>query len=196
MSTENTPKSFDSPWDQLNQIDPERALQIHPNDTYRLNRALTLWATTGQIPSNLAPVFTQEFPAIFVVINPENEILKDRIEKRATQMIDEDGWLLEVKSLLGTRWEPFMLSKKLIGYNHIVSVLRQQEEFSQDLLIKVIQQETWQYAKRQKKFIKRLLLLLEKEKSQNKGLIEVINTSTNPFDSLTSVFSCFNSLIQ
>ena len=44
-------------WGELQNIDPKRAREIHPQDIYRLERALRLWYVTGNLPSSQKPVF-------------------------------------------------------------------------------------------------------------------------------------------
>lgn len=177
-------------WSQLNAIDPVRAAQLHPHDTYRIDRALAVWHTTGQLPSSLMPVFQQEFPALFVVVNPEKPILTQRIALRAAQMLKSGEWLQEVKQLLGTAWEPFMLAK-LIGYKDLVHFLRDPAADHKNLET-VIQQETWQYAKRQKKFIRRFLEHIEKERLALKFKGHVIDASDVTKDYVSTVVECFN----
>ncbi len=165
-------------WEKLNHIDPVRAQQIHPHDTYRIKRGLDLWHITGEKPSSLAPTFIQEFPVIFVVINPDDATLKQRIEQRTINMLNkQDGWLQEVERLLGTEWEPFMSSHKLIGYDHIVTFLKENDMSKRSELIKIIQHETWHYAKKQKKFIKRLMTLIMQEHDQGHFIGKVITVA-------------------
>ena len=38
-------------WHELKKIDPVRANAIHPHDRYRIERALSIWYTTGKKPS-------------------------------------------------------------------------------------------------------------------------------------------------
>ncbi len=186
----------ESLWNQLNSIDSVRAASLHPNDTYRLERALDLWQTTGQLPSSLEPVFVQEFPVLFVVVDPGRDLLRERIEQRAIQMINQDGWITEVQQLLGTKWEYFMKSKRLIGYDLIVDALLGKQATSYDDLIKLIQYETWDYAKRQQKFIRRFLEHLKKAEPLHKGYVEVLTISGNLHESLDQAISSFNNLIS
>ena len=56
-------------WKQLYAIDPERALKIHPNDTYRIKRALAIYQETGRKPSELKPIYQPIGNFCFVYIN-------------------------------------------------------------------------------------------------------------------------------
>ena len=76
-----------SPWNLLQQIDPVRAASLHPNDTYRVARALKIWHQTGTLPSKTIPVYSPPFPSNLVFINLERELLYQRIDQRAVEMV-------------------------------------------------------------------------------------------------------------
>ena len=136
-------------WNLLYSIDPERALRIHQNDLYRINRALDIFYSTGKKPSDQMPQYTPMGSFCFVFLDRDRNDLYDRINKRAQIML-QDGWLQEVERLQGTAWEPFLKKKKLIGYDDILNYLeadKTKQEFEQ--LVEVISQKTRNYAKRQ-----------------------------------------------
>jgi tRNA dimethylallyltransferase len=141
-------------WRMLNDIDPDRAQAIHPNDRYRLTRALTLWHTTGQKPSTLNPHFIAPFDACIIALEPPEHELKERIAQRAAHMINEEGWIQEAEHLMHTQWESFIIQKGLIGYAEIFAWIRagKPAQLRSDL-IATITTQTWQYAKRQLKFL-------------------------------------------
>jgi tRNA dimethylallyltransferase len=142
-------------WKLLQKIDPERAEQLHPNDTYRINRALKIWLQTGQKPSTLKPEFKAEFNALIVYIQPNPEELKKRIKQRTIKMIN-DGWIQEVEQIMETNWEPFLMSKGIIGYPEILNWIKTGKNKNQlPELIEKIQTQTLQYAKRQRIFWKK-----------------------------------------
>jgi tRNA dimethylallyltransferase len=143
-------------WNLLQKIDSERAKQLHPNDTYRVNRALEIWLQTGQKPSIYKPKFKAEFDALIVYIQPDPEELTKKIKQRTIQMIEKEGLVQETEQLVGTDWEPFLMSKGIIGYPEIFNWIRagkSKNELSQ--LIEKIQTQTLQYAKRQRIFWKK-----------------------------------------
>jgi tRNA dimethylallyltransferase len=130
----------------LNAVDPERAAQIHPHDTYRINRALHIWHTTGNKPSTYAPLFKapRDFMLIFLTRNRAE--LYDRINKRVKLMVDE-GWPAECAALRGTPWESFVCTKGIIGYKEMMAVVS--GESSLEEAVPRIAQDTRHYAKRQ-----------------------------------------------
>lgn len=148
-------KPEDINWQTLHRIDPLRAKEIHPHDIYRIERALSIWQTTGVLPSLLKPTFDPSLKALLVALDPNLSQIKPLVEKRFFQMLDE-GWIEEATQLLGTAWEPFIVSKGFIGYDHIFSWIRLQQPTKQELAASIIR-ETMQYAKRQKVFLKSLI---------------------------------------
>jgi tRNA dimethylallyltransferase len=158
-------KSEPGNWDKLYEIDPERAMAIHPNDSYRINRALALWKQTGKKPSELEPEFDPPFSARIIFIDLDRELLYKRINLRTEQMIglsdSGDSWIEETKGLKSTEWERFLKQKKLIGYPEIFDWIDCGEKVEQiPDLIKLIQVKTRNYAKRQITFWKKFRNLL------------------------------------
>lgn len=148
-----------SPWDLLNQIDPDRARELHPHDLYRVNRALHLWESTGQKPSSLKPTYQPAVIPCFVYIQPNREILKERINLRTKIMVYESGWIEEAESLIDTPWEPFVQSKGLIGYTDLIDWIKAgKKPETLPAVVTLIQQATWHYAKRQMAFWKKFAL--------------------------------------
>jgi len=143
-------------WDSLNEIDPKRASMIHPNDSYRINRALSIWHTLGKKPSDYIPLFNPPSSYTVLCLGRERKELYERIDSRVYAMI-RDGWLEETKSLQKTPWEVFVRSKKIIGYDDIFAYLegdRSPENLKK--MIHAIQQKTRNYAKRQMTFWRKL----------------------------------------
>ena len=139
-------------WEQLNKVDPERAKQVHPNDHYRLKRALAIYKTTGTRPSELLPKYCPPFSAHVMFLDPPTDWLYARINKRTEVMI-HGGWIEETQKLLDTEWEQFLIAKGLIGYPEIITWLRgskKQDELPE--LISQIAKQTRDYAKRQRTF--------------------------------------------
>lgn len=152
-------------WDTLNAIDPQRASMIHPNDTYRLQRAISIWHSTGKKPSDYAPIYNPLAPYDVYCLTRERHELYERIDARVHIMMNE-GWIEETKGLLGTPWEDFLRSKKIIGYADILEYLS--SDLSPEMMkamIHSIQQKTRNYAKRQMTFWRKLEKDLMREQS-------------------------------
>ncbi len=144
-------------WHDLYAIDPARALKIEKNDSYRINRALTIWHNHGIKPSEYMPV--NRIPGNFhvVFLSRPRQNLYDRINRRIITMLD-NGWLEEVEPFLGTDWEQFIQEKKIIGYNELLDHLNNRVDLVR--AISIIQKRTRRYAKRQYTFWRMLAKIL------------------------------------
>ncbi|MBD3273317.1 tRNA (adenosine(37)-N6)-dimethylallyltransferase MiaA [Candidatus Dependentiae bacterium] len=161
-------------WELLNKIDPIRASHIHPNDEYRLKRALDIWKETGLKPSQIKPDFSPFFNSFFIHLNLEKDVLYKRIEKRTKKMFDL-GWVKEVEKILGSDWESFFLKKGLIGYKNIVDWIKNGKDKKQfDCLVEEVIKETKLYAKRQKTFWKSFKKHLQKESKNPEFICKII----------------------
>lgn len=140
----------DDLWRRLYEIDPDRARALHKNDSYRIQRALSLWSETGIKPSQQKPIYDPIASYLFLYCTRQRTDLYGRINQRVSHMIDA-GWIEETKALVGTPWEDFLLSKKIIGYDDIVRYLLHHAH-DRDALIEIIAQKTRNYAKRQETF--------------------------------------------
>lgn len=167
-SESNQNLKLERSWQQLALIDPLRAEQLHPNDAYRINRALDIWEATGILPSRLQPKFQFPNSAIIISLEPSREILEQRIIARTHSMLNRDGWIDEANKFLDTPWEKFICAKGLLGYDFIFNYLRKQEN-NFDKLVDQIIIETRQYAKRQMTFLqgffKKILALKQQKKT-------------------------------
>lgn len=155
-------------WQKLAAVDPARAAQIHQHDIYRLQRALAIWTSTGQLPSQLQPTFNFNYPAYVLMLTPDKAVLRERIAQRTMQMLQVDGWIDEAAKLIDTEWELFVRSKGLLGYDLIFDAIRNGNA-TPSLLAPAIIQQTAQYAKRQLTFLrgftKKILALNEQKKT-------------------------------
>lgn len=171
-------------WHHLHTIDPERASQIHPNDHYRLKRALEIWHSTGQKPSQYKPGYVPLSGLsdwLIVHVTRERKNLYDRIDKRVLQMMQE-GLIAEVQNLVATGWEPFLLEKGIIGYPEIIAYLK--HTYTLEQVTSLIQQRTRNYAKRQETFWRMLKkdILKACEGDQSKGRIIELDLTYSDID--------------
>lgn len=146
-------------WQKLHAIDPERAADIHPHDTYRLKRAMAIWRATGQKPSLFVPQYQPPADYFLLFLTRDRTELYERINDRVGIMI-QSGWIDEVKKLCGTEWEQFLVDKKMIGYDDVLSYVK--GSVSLGNMVQIIQQKTRMYAKRQHTFWR----MLERELMQ------------------------------
>jgi len=199
-------------WEELLRIDPERAQKIHPHDSYRIERALQLWRTTGVLPSEQKPVFKPVTDnALLVHIARDREELYARINARTIDMIlgsaaaeegyydfdpssySTSGWVGEVRRLPAD-WRDFLLKKGIIGYPEIIHFLQLAQPHVPQL-IAAIQKSTRNYAKRQITFWRMLSHKLQAHGLE--GRIMECNLTLSPIDlyirQLKEVVSHFSS---
>ena len=86
-------------WQQLYEIDPARAQAIDKHDRYRIERALIIWHTTGQKPSEQKPIYQplgqqslgqQSLVKFFLTyVTRDRQELYDRINQRTHLMMEQ-----------------------------------------------------------------------------------------------------------
>ena len=91
---------------RLEQVDPDSAARIHPNDSQRIQRALEVYDITGKSLSSLHKAAKHDalpYRLLKIALVPENrEWLRERAAMRFEQMIEE-GFLEEVQHLYDRR---------------------------------------------------------------------------------------------
>lgn len=104
---------------RLQQLDPDRAARIHPNDPQRTLRALEIIELTGRAASEFGMQGSETLPyrAIRLFLYPENrDWLHDRIARRFHAML-EDGFLEEARQLFARPdLDPSLPSLRTVGY--------------------------------------------------------------------------------
>lgn len=139
----------ESLYKRLLKSDPEAAARIHPNDTFRIIRALEVYETTGMPISehHKKHAFSgNRFNVLKIGLTTEREDLYKRIEKRVDMMI-EAGFAEEVKRLLEMNYHAGLKSMQSIGYRHMVEYVT--GRISLDETVKTLKQDTRRFAKRQ-----------------------------------------------
>ncbi|MEB3223815.1 MAG: tRNA (adenosine(37)-N6)-dimethylallyltransferase MiaA [Candidatus Sericytochromatia bacterium] len=133
------------PWGALAEVDPETAKRLHPNDRFRIVRALEVFRLTGTPIS--AQQHTQPCPYRLLVIGvaaPRAD-LYSRIDTRVVAM-QEAGLLGEVEALAARwGWDHPLLGT--LGYAEMASYLRGERSLPEATA--AMAQHTRNYAKRQ-----------------------------------------------
>ena len=134
---------------ELQRLDPEVSLRIHPQDTLRIIRAMEVFYQTN-IPlsrHHREHAFLEKPYEVFKVgLICAREEMYRRIEARTDEMIAA-GWAEEVKSLLNQGHAPGLRSLQSLGYKHMVSYVTGKIPLSE--AIYSIKRDTRRYAKRQ-----------------------------------------------
>jgi tRNA dimethylallyltransferase len=136
--------------ERLESCDPVTAGRIHPNDRYRIVRALEVFELTGIPLSRHFEHHARERKAWYeflkIGIDLPRDILHERINTRAEEMI-KAGWIEETERLLESGIDPFCPGLRTLGYPEVISYIN--GEIGMETLVGTIQKLTRQYAKRQ-----------------------------------------------
>ena len=139
---------------RLQEIDPESAQRLHPNDLRRVIRAIEVYELTGTPLSRQKMPSFQDAPYDFQLyaVDMPRDTLYRRIDRRVDQMI-ADGLLDEVKGLLRAGLPPDAQSMQGLGYKEMLPVIRGEMALSDAAgLIKL---RTRHFAKRQLTWFRR-----------------------------------------
>ncbi len=159
---------------RLSQLDSATAKRIHPNDTYRILRALEVYELTGKTISELQGEhsFTDKpFRVLKIGLHMDREIIYDRINRRVDAMIDS-GLVNEVKGLLGMGYSADLKSMQSIGYRHMVDFIEGHSSWEEAL--RTLKRDTRRYAKRQLTWFKADSAIVWKEPGQLKEIRRTI----------------------
>lgn len=140
---------------KLEEIDPQAAATIHPNNVKRVLRALEVFYATGKTVTeqNAASKLTKSpFEFILCALSCEREILYDRINRRVDQMVQR-GLFDEVNTLLADGTDRNCQSMQGIGYKETAMFLS--GEITEKECIEKIKQNSRNYAKRQLTWFRR-----------------------------------------
>jgi len=135
---------------RLQELDPEYAVKVHPNNKKRLIRALEIYTVTGKPPSehfNRQEKFgTPKLNLFTVLLTIDRKELDKRIAKRTTKMLNS-GWIEETKMLRKGNDPIAMHPMDSIGYRQITAFL--DGKLNKEELVAKIILRTCQYARRQ-----------------------------------------------
>ena len=136
---------------RLHALDPQAAAAIHPNDLFRIVRALEVAIITGRPPSDLKAEARRDHepvaePVLWFGLERDRRELYQRIEKRVEEMMAR-GFLDEVRTLLDRGYSPALKPLRAIGYRHMIEHLKGRT--SLDDAIGCLKRDTRRYAKRQ-----------------------------------------------
>lgn len=138
-------------YDELKKIDPESAEKIHPNDAYRICRALEVYYLTGQKRSSFKPEgegeLRSKYDFLFIVLEPQREVLYERIRQRVDMMFAA-GLENEVRALISKGYTKETPGMKAIGYSEWF------ESEDIDEISEAIKHHSCKYAKKQYTYIR------------------------------------------
>lgn len=136
-------------FERLREVDPETASKLHPNDRFRIVRALEVYESTG-IPISVYRkdhAFREKpYRTLKIGLTLDRKSLNERIDRRVDEMI-EKGFLDEVKGLLEMGYGPQLKPMQGLGYKHLSDFLL--GKMGWDEALRQIKRDTRRYAKRQ-----------------------------------------------
>ncbi|MDE2484616.1 MAG: tRNA (adenosine(37)-N6)-dimethylallyltransferase MiaA [candidate division NC10 bacterium] len=136
---------------RLEVVDPEAAVAIHPNDLFRIVRALEVATVSGRPISTLRVEGRRNYkpvsgPVLRFGLERNRQELYQRIDARVETMMAQ-GLLREVRSLLDRGYRETLRPLRAIGYRHIIAHLKGQ--ISLENAVASFKRDTRRYAKRQ-----------------------------------------------
>ncbi|MBF0204539.1 MAG: tRNA (adenosine(37)-N6)-dimethylallyltransferase MiaA, partial [Desulfamplus sp.] len=151
LEREKEQKGSQALHERLSLLDPESAHRIHPNDGFRIVRALEVVEVTGSPISafqNDHGFSSQRYIPLKIGLYMERAELYQRIDKRVDIMM-EQGFVKEVEWLIRRGYGCELKSMQSIGYRHICNFLNKETAVSWDETIRLLKRDTRRYAKRQ-----------------------------------------------
>ena len=134
---------------RLNELDPAAAARIHPNDEYRVVRALEVCILTGR------PVSAQQqahgfsdckYDVLIFCLQRDREELYERINTRVDGMLAQ-GLEDEVRGLLERGYHSGLKSMQSIGYRHMCMYIEGELDYEE--AVTLLKRDTRRFAKRQ-----------------------------------------------
>ncbi len=134
---------------KLVKCDPEAAKTIHPNDAFRIIRALEFYKTNQQKISKRKTDHNfkkNRYDYIKIGLYEEREKLYERINKRVDIMLSQ-GLLKEVVNLVESGYSLSLKPMQSIGYKHMGMFIK--NEVGWEEAVRLLKRDTRRYAKRQ-----------------------------------------------
>lgn len=129
--------------------DPYRASKLDPKNTRRLIRAIEIIEAHGKVPTRTV---AEEYDVEWILVQPPLEELRERITKRLERAL-EHGLIEEVERVCAHVGD-VRLTELGLEYRIVGEYLR--GELSRDLLLPTLTSALWQYARRQRAWVRKL----------------------------------------
>ncbi len=146
---------------KLSELDPKRGASLHPNDRYRLVRAVEVAMLTGKTLEQNILENNHSVPRVnffMIYLDPFLQEAKKLVQDRTTQMLNQ-GFIEEVKSLRRQGCPSEHKIMQSVGYHEVNLYLDQ--KLSLDDLPQKIHESTNQYARRQRTWFSSLPVNLQ-----------------------------------
>lgn len=131
---------------ELQELDPQAASRMDPNNVRRVIRALEIFCKTGKKPSELQVKRGTDYPVLIIGLTAERDNLYKIIDDRVEKMI-EIGFVDEVKRLINMGYSSHLPSMSSLGYREIAAYL--ENSLTLEQAVEKIKFETHRFARSQ-----------------------------------------------
>jgi tRNA dimethylallyltransferase len=134
---------------RLQEIDSVAAERIHPNDTYRIIRALEVFEVAGEpltVFHRRHGFREQRFTTLEFGLSWPRPVLYERINRRVDAMMAQ-GFLDEVRQLMASGYDSDLKSMQSLGYRHLTGVVSGDTRLAE--AVTMLKRDHRRYAKRQ-----------------------------------------------
>jgi tRNA dimethylallyltransferase len=135
-------------YERLHRLDPETAGRLHPNDAFRIVRALEVITASGRKMSDQQhqhDFADCPYRVLKICLERPREEIYTRIDTRVETMLAQ-GLVPEVQDLR-RRYPPHLKPLQSLGYRHVSAYI--DEELGWDEMVAQLKRDTRRYAKRQ-----------------------------------------------
>ena len=137
---------------ELKAADPETFERIDQQNPRRVVRALEVIRLTGKPYSEQRAEWQNTVPSNFFLIEREREDLRARIEARVEAMFA--AGLVEETCSLRAALEDNRVAQQALGYRQVIGYLQGEQDLPNT--VAMVKSRTWQFARRQKTWFRRL----------------------------------------
>ncbi len=143
-------------YSELKKIDPVRSEKLHPNDEYRILRALEVARGSGKLQSDFIPgdILRKGIEPLILGLRRDRPELYNRIDRRVDGMF-EAGLFNEIKRCFKTDLLESDPGMRGIGYREFY-LMNRTGEFTISDIRDIVKRNSRRYAKRQMTFFKSL----------------------------------------
>ncbi len=142
-------------YQQLQDIDPESAAALHPNNSKRVIRALEYYRQTGgkmSVHNEEQRKKLSPYNFVYFVLTDDRAAIYERINTRVDQMA-ANGLVQEVQTLRDKGYDRSFVSMQGLGYKEILAFL--EGECTLEEALYIIKRDTRHFAKRQLTWFRR-----------------------------------------
>ena len=141
----------------LKECDLKTADQLHPNDVFRIIRALEVFELTGKTLSSQRQFRDNEYrpldsSILYIGLTAPRDVIYERINQRCIMMLSQ-GLIEETLNLLNLGYAPTLKPLQSIGYRHALWYLK--GLVTQPEMLRLLQRDTRHFAKRQLTWFRR-----------------------------------------